>query len=104
MIEWTLRNYINTQYVNYIPLDVSPSIIISPEKHTLNLSSEYTGQDFVIAQVSDFAGTSFRDITNWFFYRDVKSQSREVILWVTTDLFPGSEEQETELIIEEDVF
>ena len=94
-LNWILRDYKNVSFVNYIPADKTPSLIVSADKETPNLSVEYTGQDFSISKKQILTGYSFWDITSWFFYRDLRFESDDIVLWVRTDIFPGIEDNET---------
>ena len=94
-LNWILRDYTNVSFINYIPADKTPSLILSADKETPNLSVEYTGQDFTISQKQILTGYSFWDITNWFFYRDLRFTSEDIVLWVRTDIFPGIEDSDT---------
>jgi hypothetical protein len=75
-----------------------PSLVITPENIELNLASNYRGQDFVYSSSPMFPLLSPIDWPRWLAFREGLIENKALILWVRSDLFPGSAVQGTDYV------
>ncbi len=90
-LRWSLRNYPQTRFISEPPADEMPSIVITPaEQEFPALAAAYTGQDFVWWTWRGWPGTIPPNAIRWLNYREAPIQNQKIILWVRTDLLPGT--------------
>ena len=100
-LRWLLRDYRRVSYVDSLPEDASPALVITPLRPELELSAAYRGQSFLYSETIDWNTLRGADWLRWLVFRTVGSQQRvqnRLILWARLDLFPGGLlEQQPEL-------
>lgn len=104
-LRWMLRDFPQASFVNSLPPDSQPSIILMPEnEQSPSLAAAYRGQDFAYgcslspSTQPVWNGAFPPDLLHWLLYRDSPVQSEHIILWARSDLFPaGTESAEKSL-------
>jgi hypothetical protein len=89
-IEWLFRSFTQAQFVNVLPVDATPSMVITGNQTNLGLPASYSGQSFIADEQPDWATMQGSDWIEWMLFRDVPVTKGLSILWVKTSLFPGS--------------
>ncbi len=89
-LRWLLRNYEGARFVDVLPAEVSPSLLITPVQSAPQLASSYTGQDFILQQSSDWNLLVKNDWKTWWVVRKTPVSESLVVFWVRSDLFPGA--------------
>ncbi len=89
-LHWALRNWNNVSYVEQIPPDAKPSLVITQDQKSLSLGAAYTGQSFALGQLVNWSKTQPSAWLNWFMFRDAVNDQDIIVLWVRSDLFPGA--------------
>lgn len=107
-VRWALRDFEGVKYVNSIPYDILPAVIITmQEQEAPQLSASYRGQDFTWWVYPGWAGPFPPDFLAWLAYRQAPTTFQDLILWARSDLFPGGtlvpEEVPLDTPTEEDV-
>lgn len=89
---WSLRSFPGVNQSLAASSLNQPSILIT-DKDEINIPSVgYLGQDFVIMQKVDWKEVFGKNYLEWLVKSKVSSEDDMVILWVRSDLFPGSAE------------
>jgi hypothetical protein len=89
-LQWLFRNFTQVSFVDELQADAAPSMVVTPEQTSLSLSGLYTGQNFVTEQSPSWSTLSASDWINWMIFRQAPLTKTTVVLWVRSDLFPGS--------------
>lgn len=89
-VAWALRDFPNTQSLEYMDSTATPSVVISPETMIVAQTTLYRGQSLVWESAPDFEKMTVRDWVKWFGYRKVPELETKIFLWARTDLFKGS--------------
>jgi hypothetical protein len=89
-LHWELRNWRNVTFVEQIPPEASPSLVITQDQQSLSLGAPYTGQSFALGQIVNWSKTQPSAWLNWFMFRSAIYDQNTVVLWVRSDLFPGA--------------
>ncbi len=96
-LRWGLRNYVNVDFVDQLPLGIQPGIVITPQSQgtNLGLASPYTGQALSWGKSVNWSLLNPSEWVSWLFYRSLPTQSgvelsQNIILWLRSDLFPGA--------------
>lgn len=95
-LDWALRDFHKVHHTSLLSSNARPALVITQPVPELSLSAAYRGQDFTVAQVSNWNTLSVLDWWRWIITRSLPAtavQRGQVILWARTDLFPGEEEQ-----------
>jgi hypothetical protein len=87
-LEWLLRDVDKARFVDTLPLDAQPAIVISPSQQELGLAASYTGQDFVLQQSPAWSLLLRPEWMGWLNFREVVLQENNIVLWARSDLFP----------------
>jgi len=96
-LRWALRKYPQTRFMDEPPIGEMPSIVITPaEQEFPALAAAYTGQDFVWWTWRGWSGTIPPNPIRWLNYREAPVQNQKIILWIRTDLLPGTPPQPSE--------
>jgi hypothetical protein len=89
-IRWLLRNYPNAQYPPVLPVDQTPSVLITDQEQTeISLPATYRGQDFAWNIAPGWKGALPPDFAGWLAFRTAPLEKRHIILWAREDLFSG---------------
>jgi hypothetical protein len=89
-VRFMLRNYPKVEYSTTLLADSNPPVVITDKETQLPLVAQYTGQDFAWRQTPKWLLMAPLEWLRWAFYREVPTNSSTVILWVRSDMFPGS--------------
>jgi hypothetical protein len=88
-LKWALRDIQSVDFVNAVPTQAEPSIVITKDKETLASTSAYRGEGFIWT-----LSPSWNDYINvewfqWMFNREGPIDKSTLILWARSDLFYG---------------
>lgn len=90
-LRWFLRDLRNVVFSQVYPLGVSPSMVITSSEQVLSLADRYAGQDFVWWRgLPLWSGLDLPGRFRWMAFREASQDYRTLILWVRSDLFPGT--------------
>jgi hypothetical protein len=89
-LHWMLRDWNNVSFVEQVPPDAKPSLVITTDQKSLSLGASYTGQSFALEQLVNWSKTQPSTWLNWFMFRTAVYDQGTVVLWVRSDLFPGA--------------
>lgn len=95
-LRWELRNLQRVRFVENLPPEASPGIVISPDQPELALSATYRGQRLVLSEQTAWNTLNAADWFRWMVFRSVPAGSaslQHIILWARVDLFPGEQAQ-----------
>jgi hypothetical protein len=95
-LRWQLRNIQRVRFVELLPRETSPDLILSPNLPDLELAATYRGQSFVLSEETTWEGFSAADWFRWLVFRQVPAglaAQQQIILWARIDLFPGGLEE-----------
>ncbi len=87
-LQWILRDVGKARFVDTLPNDALPAIIITPAQQELGLAAAYTGQDFILQQSPAWSLLLRPEWMGWVNFREVVLQKNRVVLWARSDLFP----------------
>ncbi|MCC6146886.1 MAG: hypothetical protein IT308_04895 [Anaerolineaceae bacterium] len=90
-LKWLLRDRESVQYMDSLPLEETPPLLITPVQASPPDSAAYTGQDFVWLQSPAWALMLPLEWMQWALYREAPLEREAVILWVRSDLFAGAQ-------------
>jgi len=88
-LQWALRDYSAVYFVDQVPSQVLPSIIITPQSETVSLAAAYRGQDLVWQRSPNWDDASLLDTVKWMMYRQIPQRDTPITLWARNDLFPS---------------
>lgn len=89
-LEWLFRSYKNVDFESVLPLDSSPSLVVTGNQTSLSLAGAYTGQSFVKDESPNWSSMQTADWVEWMLFRNAPEMKNLVVLWVKSSLFPGS--------------
>lgn len=89
-LRWALRNMRTPLFANTISSKDHPSLVITPQIKDLSTGGTYSGQDFIWKQKIIWSNLSPADWLSWLVYRRGIMEKEYIILWVRSDLFPGT--------------
>lgn len=90
-LRWELRDFSKARFVNTMPTDQTPSLIITKvETGSPTLTVNYRGQDFVWWVHPGWSGALPQNLKDWFTFRRAPVVNESIILWVRSDIFPGA--------------
>jgi hypothetical protein len=89
-LKWALRGVEQVQYLDFLPADNQPSILITKDQQDLALAASYSGQGFVWEQGPAWSLIFPLEWPRWMIYREATLEKRMVVLWIRTDIFPGA--------------
>ena len=89
-LKWLFRNYTKADFANVLPVDATPSLVITGNQTNLSLPGSYTGQSFVVDEQPDWSTLQSSDWIEWMMFRDAPVTKGLAVLWVKSNLFPGS--------------
>ena len=87
-LEWLLRDVGKARFVDALPGDAQPAIIITPAQQELGLAAAYTGQDLILQQSPAWSLLLRPEWMGWVNFREVVLQETRIVLWARSDLFP----------------
>ncbi len=89
-LQWLFRNFSQANFVDALQSAEVPSMVVTPDQKSLGLAGAYTGQSFVVEQSPTWETLSLSDWINWMIFRQAPVTKNNIVLWVRSDLFPGS--------------
>jgi hypothetical protein len=89
-LQWLFRSNTKADFVNVLPVDATPSLVITGNQTSLSLPGSYTGQSFVLDEQPNWSTMQSSDWMEWMLFRDAPVTKGLVVLWVRSNLFPGS--------------
>jgi len=89
-LQWLFRNLNQVSYVDALQEDAAPSMVVTPDQKNLGIAGTYTGQSFVTEQSPSWSTLNVSDWISWMIFRQAPLTKTTVVLWVRSDLFPGS--------------
>ena len=89
-LQWLFRNFTKTDFIDNLPANATPSMAVTPEQTTLSLPGQYTGQSFVTELAPTWSKLTATDWIKWMIFRQAPLEKATVVLWVKSNLFPGS--------------
>lgn len=99
-LRWALRDDPYTSFVDQLPRDSSPALVITPDQPELALAAAYRGQSFVLSEEVAWQGLQPHEWLRWFAFRVTPAETvvrQRAILWARGDVFAGGSfaEQQT---------
>jgi hypothetical protein len=91
-LRWLLRDQSQVQFVNFLPAEEQPLLVITGQKDNPGLTAGYSGQDFVWQEMPAWSILLGDDWLGWLTFREVVLQEERIILWTKSDLFPSNGE------------
>ncbi|HWQ04213.1 MAG TPA: hypothetical protein VN452_02540 [Longilinea sp.] len=88
-LKWLLRDFISVQYSDSISMLETPDIILTNDQTQPGQTSTYRGQDFVLSVQPAWNQMIGSNWSNWLVFREAPEETSKIILWASTDLFPG---------------
>lgn len=91
-LRWMLRDVERVTFVDLLPQDASPALVITPAEPELSLAATYRGQGFLLSQNANWGQFALNDWFRWLVFRTVPASALaqdKVILWARLDLFPA---------------
>lgn len=95
-LRWLLRDYRRVSFVNALPEESQPAIVITAPRPELGLAATYRGQSLVYVQAVDWKTLRGMDWLRWLVFRSTTAPQRlesRLVLWARLDLFPGGLEE-----------
>ncbi|MEM7331750.1 MAG: glycosyltransferase family 39 protein [Chloroflexota bacterium] len=91
VLQWYLRDYVNLEFAETIPVTANNAVIITPSTVELSLPNDYLGSDYGLLRPEPQLVTSetmFVDTLRWWLFQDSPTPLPEdrVILWLRSDL------------------
>ncbi len=96
-LEWLLRDFPNTKFIQVLSPSASPSLIITSAEEIVQAPAEYRGQDFSWGTTTPWSLLSIKEWMQWLAFGDAFTQHESVILWARNDLFPLYTPNETDI-------
>lgn len=92
-LQWLLRGY-PVKFVDSLPSEAGPALVITASEPELALSATYRGQSFLAADGVSWGLLNTADWLRWLVFRSIpgdKLIQDRIILWARLDLFPGGQ-------------
>lgn len=89
-LRWLLRDQKEVRFVNFLPAEEQPAMIVTAQKNNPELTAAYSGQGFVWQEIPAWSIFLGEDWLGWLTFREVILQEEQIILWVKADLFPAN--------------
>jgi hypothetical protein len=88
-LEWALRKLDSVQFVETLPPQTNPAMVITHGQQEISLSSSYRGQSLGWTENTPWTLLDPLGWLKWLAYRETPTETDSLILWVRSDLFPG---------------
>ncbi|NMB53424.1 MAG: hypothetical protein GYA15_01875 [Leptolinea sp.] len=89
-MKWGLRNFNSVKEYQSLPGLSNPAVVITAGKQVPALAEAYRGQDFALVRKTNWSLIMPDDWIKWFAFRQLPTETEQVILWARTDLFAGA--------------
>ena len=90
-LKWALRDFTSVNDATSLPSLSNPAIVITAGEEVPSLAKAYRGQDFALTRRTSWSLILPEEWIKWIAWREVPSNSDQIILWARADLFPGAE-------------
>jgi len=90
-LRWALRNYRDLTYVDQLPAQSQPSVVITQKEQQPQLAASYRGEGFLWYQYTDWSSMLSSEYLPWFIQHKATQQKTSLVLWVRTDVFPDGQ-------------
>lgn len=87
---WTLRDFRNTDYYNYLPVNSLPGFILTNQDLSSQVSSTYRGNEFLILKRPSWGSFRVKEMVSWMINRNITYEQQNIFLWVRTDHLIGN--------------
>jgi hypothetical protein len=87
---WALRDFEKITSENVIPVNTTPSVVITSTDFEFTSQSIYRGQGILWSVRPDINQMKLRDWVKWTLFRTTPLLKSEIILWARNDLFKGT--------------
>jgi hypothetical protein len=91
-LRWALRNYQNLTFVDQLPAQSQPSVVITQEEKQPQLAASYRGEGFLWYQYTDWSLMLNSEYLPWFTQHKATQQKTSLVVWVRTDIFPDAQD------------
>jgi hypothetical protein len=89
-VQWLFRDFPNATDSNVVSKDQTPSLVITGEQASLELSGTYARLPFVKEASPSWDTMQMADWLNWIIFRTAPETKVNLDLWVRTNLYSGS--------------
>ncbi len=89
-LKWGLRDFENVKEDTELPNFSNPAIVITRNEKAPSLANSYRGQDFALTRKTSWSLILPSEWIRWYAFRELTSETEQIILWARTDLFPGA--------------
>lgn len=89
-LKWGLRDFENIKEDTELPNLSNPAIVITRNEKVPSLANSYRGQDFALSRRTSWSLVMPSEWIKWYAFRELSSETEQIILWARTDLFPGA--------------
>lgn len=93
-LKWDLREFAAAEYFDVTPIGASPSLALTPDQPAPGLAANYRGQDFLWSSTPAWDTLVPLEWAKWAVIKSAPMNSETLILWVRTDRFPGSAQEQ----------
>jgi hypothetical protein len=88
-LDWALRKLDSVQFVQTLPPQTNPAMVITHGRQEISLTSAYRGQSLGWTENTTWMLLDPKGWLKWLAYREAPTETDSLILWVRSDLFPG---------------
>jgi hypothetical protein len=89
-LKWGLLNFTSVNEDQTLPSLSNPAIVITRAEQEPALAEAYRGQDFALIRKTSWSLIMPHEWIRWYAFRELPTETEQVILWARTDLFPGA--------------
>ncbi|MHC1784482.1 MAG: hypothetical protein AB9891_17300 [Anaerolineaceae bacterium] len=89
-LDWELRDFKKVTFITYVVSDEKASILLTPAEKLPPLGERYRGQKIVWTSQPAWEIMNPEEWPAWLFFRKATLDTSSIIIWVRSDLFPGS--------------
>jgi hypothetical protein len=89
-LKWGLRDFENVKEDTELPNLSNPAVVITRNEKVPSLANSYRGQDFALTRRTSWSLVMPSEWIKWYAFRELSSETEQIILWARTDLFPGA--------------
>jgi len=90
-LQWVLRHYNHVEFVDLLPPQESPSMVLTSYLPSLELAATYRGQDFSWGVQPTWSLMVAEEWLRWSLVKSATLERDLILLWVREDKFPGWE-------------
>ena len=94
-LAWSLRDYRNKNFVDSLPADQSPALVITNRDEISSTTTNYSGESLVWTREVYFDYFTASQWLEWFANRKAASSTGQIYLWARTDLFNSPQKSQS---------